>query len=198
MHAAGLRGEVRRRLSGGIPAADDDHVLIAGTLGIARHRPVVHPGAAEAIYTLSLQLPPPGARRDDHRPSEYVLAIVEIHSQEPVRPVGQFDRPVKARQDRAETAGLERRRACQIRPTDPRREPESSFRYACSSGLTPGRPSLGHQRPQTLRATVYGRSEAGGTGPENDQVKTLPVDVRAQPKRAGTCAADGLRITSVA
>ena len=50
-HAAGLRGEVRRRLSGGVPAADDDHVLIAGTLGIARHRPVVHPGAAEAIDT---------------------------------------------------------------------------------------------------------------------------------------------------
>ena len=117
-HAAGPRGEVRRRLSGRVAAADDDHVLVAATLGVGGHHGVVDAGAAEAVDALGLQLPPAGPGRHDDGTGENMLAVVEVDPHQALGPVGDLDRAMEARQHRVEAARLERRLARQLGARD--------------------------------------------------------------------------------
>ena len=153
-HAAGTRREVDRRLPRRVAAADDDHVLVAAALGVRRHGRVVDPRAAEAIDALGLQLPPASARGHHDRACDDVLPVVEVDAQHALRPVGELDRAMEARQHGIEAPRLERRLAGQVAAGDPDREAEVVLDARARPGLAAGRPGLRHERPQALRAAV--------------------------------------------
>ncbi len=115
---------------------------------------------------------------------------------EPLGAVGQLHRPVEARQHRVEAAGLQRRRAGQLRARDAARESRGSSRCGCS--CRPGRPAP-TPRPRTCCSPsdprVHRRREAGRPAAQHDQIEALarrpPPAGRARgpPARPTGCAA---------
>ena len=75
-----------------------------------------------------------------------MLSVIEVQAQETLRPVGQFDRSMEARQDRVKAPSLERRGACQLGPADPRAKTEIVLDARAGARLAAGRPSLGDER----------------------------------------------------
>jgi hypothetical protein len=116
---------------------------------------------------------------------EHVLAVIEVHAHEALRPVGQLDGAVEARQHRVEAARLQRRLARQVGSGDPDREAEVVLDASAGARLPAGRPGLRHERAQPLRAAVHGGRQPGRSRAQHDEIEALPVDVGAQSERAG-------------
>src|ERR1700730_1488017 len=111
-----------------------------------------------------------------------MLPVVEVNANEPLGAARELDHAVEARQYRVETARLQRRLARQLGSGDPGGEADVVLDPRAAAGLAAGRPRLGHECPQPLRAAVHGGRESRGTPAEHDQIKALAIDLRAQAK----------------
>ena len=176
---------MHRRLAGRVAAADDDHVLVAAALGVGRPSP-----RGRRRRRGSGRRPRPAARASARRsPSRRERASTCWPSSRSTRtrPSGPSASST-ARWKLESTAS--KRRACSVAlrvsslPEIPAREAEVVLDPRARPGLAAGRPGLGDERAQALRAAVDRRRQPGRPGAEHDEVEALAVDLGAQPERA--------------
>ena len=145
---------------------------------------MVDAGAGEAVDVRGVEPAPARAGRDDDGARERVLAVVEVDADQALGPARELDRAVEARQHRVEAARLQRGLARQLGARDAGREADVVLDPGARAGLAAGRPGLGDERPQPLRAAVDGGREPGGPAAEHDEVEALAVDLGAQAEVA--------------
>ena len=162
-----MRREVHRRLTRGVPGADDVDVEAVRVRCLASGGAVEDALSRKTVEAGNLQLPPGDTARDDDRAGPEHVPSVEVHmaccSVDPVDRAGDEDLG-------AQSPRLVERLAREVVAGDAGREAEVVLDAGRGAGLAAGRLALDGDDPKSLRGAVDRRGEPGRAGPDDDDV----------------------------
>ena len=159
IHAPGELREVHRRLSGGVAAADDVHVLAARERRLARAGAVVHAGAEKALLVGQREAPVVDAGRADRGARDDLGAVVQ-HAD--ALAGGKLGAHALAREQDlgAELARLFAGALGELGTADPLRKAEIVLELRAARRLPADRGALDHDGLQAVGCAVHRGAEA--------------------------------------